>query len=181
MARKNRTLPFVVKPRLAPIEEEIGSELSGTIKIERRGYLSVAEKAWVQVYEAGDDSQGALYRLAVEIGSDLSMEPGEVFKLISTQEGNQDPRITPYASRLLSAIQEVNASQERRKYVMATCLIHSRIDPKWELEDTMDLHPDILNGLADLFADEEVKSIQALEAAYEEKPEETEKVELGKD
>jgi hypothetical protein len=31
-------LPFVVEPRLKPIIEEIGSEESGKIQIERRGY-----------------------------------------------------------------------------------------------------------------------------------------------
>lgn len=182
MARKNRVLPFVVQPRLKPINETIGSDLSGTIVIERRGYLSVAEKAWIQAFEFNDDSQNALYRLATEIGSDLSMSPTDAFRMITSGEASSDERLAPYTVRLLECVQAVGAAQERKKYVMATCLINSRIDPKWEVEDTMGLHPDILDGLAELFEEEENQSVRALEAAYEkEDEEEKESVELGKD
>jgi len=182
MSRKNRTLPFVVQPRLSPIIESIGSEFSGTIEIERRGYLCVAEKAWIQAFDSGDESQGILFRLAANIGNDLSMDPNEVFKMI-TSSGAQDPRLTPYAADLLSAIQAVNAAQERKKFVMATCLITNRIDPKWQVEDTMTLHPDILDGLAQLFVEEETKSLEAFQESEKEESEENEgqKSELGKD
>lgn len=164
MARKNRSLPFVVKPKLAPIVETIGNEFSGTIEVERRGYLSVAEKAWTQVFDQEDDSQSTLFSLAVKIGNDLSIDPTEVFRLITDTNAN-DPRLEPYSGELLMAIQGVNAAQERRKFAMATCLIASRIDQKWEIEDTMSLHPDIVEGLAVLFEQEEAKSIDALVAA----------------
>lgn len=180
MARKTRTLPFVVQPRLKPVIETIGTKESGTIQIERRGFLSVAEKAWAQAFESEDSSQAALFRVAAQIGSDLSIDPSEVFNMI-TSTGGQDPRLAPYSADLLSAIQAVNAAQERKKFVMATCLISSRVDPKWEVEDTMTLHPDILDGLAELFVEEESKSVEALQAAQEgEGSGEEEKPELGK-
>ena len=40
-------LPFVVEPRLKPVLETIGSEDSGKIQVERRGYLTAGEKAFV--------------------------------------------------------------------------------------------------------------------------------------
>ena len=39
-------LPFVVEPRLKPVTELVGTEDSGKIEIERRGFLSAGEKAF---------------------------------------------------------------------------------------------------------------------------------------
>lgn len=182
MARKTRTLPFVVQPRLAPVIETIGNEYSGTIQIERRGYLSVAEKAWTQAFDQSDDSQARLFSVAAKIGSKLSMDPREVFELIQTT-GGQDSRLAEFSGELMDAIQSVNSSQERKGFVMATCLIQSRIDPKWEVEDTMGLHPDIVKDLSTLFEEEEAKSIDALLAAEANKKEDSpsDAPALGKD
>lgn len=183
MARKVRSLPFVVQPRLAPVVEVIGNEFSGTIEIERRGYLTVSEKAWIQAFDQADDSQAKLFSVAAKIGSELSMDPREVFELIQ-KTGGQDARLANFSGELMDAIQSVNASQERKGFVMATCLIQSRIDPKWEVEDTMSLHPDIVEGLSGLFQEEEAKSIDSLLAAevkdQEGKPP-SDAPELGKD
>lgn len=184
MSRKIRTLPFVVQPRLAPVLETIGNEYSGEIQIERRGYLSVSEKAWIQAYEENDDSQSQLFSVAARIGSDLSMDPREVFELIQASSG-QDPKLAPYSGELLDVIRRVNSSEERKNFVMATCMINSRIDPKWQVEDTMGLHPDLVEGLAALFRDEESKSIKALLAAEKKKEDDEgprpDAPELGKD
>ena len=40
-------LPFVVAPRANSRIEVLGSEISGKIEIERKGYLSVGEKAFM--------------------------------------------------------------------------------------------------------------------------------------
>ena len=53
---KKKGLPFVVQPRLAPVIEQVGNEESGIFEIERRGYLTVAEKAMVQQATQGDES-----------------------------------------------------------------------------------------------------------------------------
>lgn len=183
MSRKIRTLPFVVQPRLSPIVETIGNEYSGEIQIERRGYLSVAEKAWLQAYDASDNSQSYLFSVAAKIGSELSMDPREVFSLIQST-GGQDAKLAPFSGELLDAIRRVNAAEERKSFVMATCLINSRIDSKWDVEDTITLHPDIVEGLYKLFVDEENKSIEALIAAEEKEKEDgvdKDAPELGKD
>lgn len=182
MSRKTRTLPFVVQPRLAPVVETIGNEYSGEIEIERRGYLSVAEKAWIQAFDDTDDSQGQLFAVAAHIGSELSMDPREVFELIQVSNG-QDSRLAPYSGELLEVIKKVNFSEERKAFVMATCMINSRVDPKWQVEDTMTLHPDLVEGLSALYKDEERKSIDALIAAEKKEDDDSpsDAPELGKD
>ena len=54
-------IPFVVQPNLKPVKEQVGTETSGKIEIERRGYVTVSEKAFVQAATEGDDSQGRLF------------------------------------------------------------------------------------------------------------------------
>lgn len=181
MARKSRTLPFVVQPRLAPITEIIGDEYTGQFEIERRGFLSVAEKAWMQSFDETNDAQASLFSLATRIGSELSMDPRSVFQLIVDSQG-QDAKLAPYSMELMEAIRTVGANEERRKFVMASCLISLRVDPKWQIEDTMSLHPDLVDALAAFYIEEEAKTIDALVAATEtENPGgEEEKPELGK-
>ena len=179
--KKERTLPFVVQPRLKPIIEQVGSEESGQIEIERRGYLSVAEKSWVQALEAQDDTQGRLHRLAIKIAAELGMEPADALDLVAKSE-LRDPRLAEYHEELMETMQAMQQFGERRKIAGATCLIVNRVDPSWEVEDSLKLHVDIIDGLYVLYLEEEARSIEALEAALEkETGERTKEDGLGKD
>ena len=71
---KKKGLPFVVQPRLQPIVEQVGTEESGIIEIERRGYLSVAEKAIAQQAVGGDDSVRKMYVLGGRIARDAGVQ-----------------------------------------------------------------------------------------------------------
>tara|TARA_Y100000004_G_scaffold197209_1_gene270408 strand:- start:1163 stop:1714 length:552 start_codon:yes stop_codon:yes gene_type:complete len=174
--KKGRTLPFVVQPRLKPILERIGSEESGQIEIERRGFLSVAEKAWVQALEAEDDTQGRLHRLAIKIAAELDMDPKDALDLVASSE-MRDERLDAYREELLATMQAMQQFGERRKIAAVTCLLINRLDPSWELEDSMDLHVDIIEGIYALYLEEEARSVAALEAALVE--ETGEKVKKG--
>ena len=55
--------------------------------------------------------------------------------------------------------------QEKLTIIQATALLICRIDSEWTVEETMELHPDILSGLAALYVDEDNQSVEALEAA----------------
>ena len=178
--KKDRTLPFVVQPRLKPIVELVGTEESGQVEIERRGYLSVAEKSWVQAIEADDDTQGRLHRLAIKIGAELDMEPREALDLVSSSQLT-DPRLGAYHEELMDTMRAMTQFGERRKLAGATCLLINRIDPSWEIEDTLKLHVDIVDGLYALYIEEEARSLDALEAALEkETGERVQEPELGK-
>jgi len=179
--KKQRTLPFVVQPRLKPIIERVGSEESGQIEIERRGYLSVAEKAWTQALEAEDTTQGRLHRLALKIAAELDMEPKEALDLVASSQ-LQDPRLAEYHEELMETMAAMQQFAERRKLVAATCLLVNRVDPTWEVDDTMRLHLDLLDGLHLLYIEEEARSVEALEAAIREETGENPKgPSMGKD
>lgn len=179
--KKERTLPFVVQPRLKPILELIGSEESGQIEVERRGYLSVAEKAWTQAIEAEDDTQGRLHRLAIKIAAELDMEPQEALGLVANSK-MEDPRLANYHEELLETLDAMAQFSERRKLAGATCLLVNRVDPGWDIEDTFKLHIDIIDGLYQLYIEEESRSLEALEAAVEkETGERSQGAELGKE
>ena len=57
---------------------------------------------------------------------------------------------------------------DRLTIIQSTALLICRIDPEWTVEQTMELHPDILADLSRLFIDEDNKSVDALELAQEE-------------
>ena len=178
VARKPRQLPFVVKPRLAPLKEVIGSDESGKIEIERRGYLSVAEKSFVQGAEASDETSQMIQGLAIRIGGDLSIDPKEVLTRISS--GQIHGEMAPYSDEIMVAVSRIAAFADRRKIVVATCMMMSRVDPKWEVEDTMAMHPDLLNSLELFYNEEELQTLDALEAATIEGKTKMEEPELGK-
>lgn len=179
--KKQRTLPFVVQPRLKPIIELIGTEESGQIEIERRGYLSVAEKGWTQALEAEDTTQGRLHRLAIKIAAELGMEPKEALDLVASSQ-LQDPRLAEYHEELMETMAAMQQFAERRKLVAATCLLVNRVDPSWEVDDTIALHIDLIDGLYMLYVEEEARSIEALESALKQETGETpEGPKLGKD
>lgn len=167
MARKSKGLPFVVQPRLQPIVDRIGTETSGVIEIERRGYLSVAEKAIVQGVSVGDGSVRQMFALAGRIGRETNRQQSEVAQdLMSTP---QPDYLIPYQEEIGECIMTMLEFQERTSVVQATALLVCRVDQSWTIEQTMELHPDLIEALARLYIDEDNKSIDLLEAAAETK------------
>ena len=164
MARK-KGLPFVVQPRLKPIKEQIGTEESGIIEIERKGYLTVAEKAIVQGASTGDASLRQMYSLAGRIAREVGRQQGEV-----AQDVIKSPLpeyLEPWNEEIAECLMSMVEFQERSSIIQATALIMCRIDTSWTIEQTMDLHPDLLTELALLYVDEDNKSLDALEKGSE--------------
>ena len=166
MARKKKGLPFVVQPRLQPIVEQVGTEESGIIEIERRGYLSVAEKAIVQQATQGDDSVRKMYALGGRIARETGKQQMEVMQALMRPE--RPEYMEPFEDEILENMIEMMAFQERVDIVQATALLICRIDEKWSVEQSMDLHPDLIKELSMLYVEEEKRSTEALEAAVAE-------------
>ena len=165
MARKKKGLPFVVQPRLKPIIEQVGTEESGIIEIERRGYLTVAEKAITQGGLSTDTSIRKMYSLAGSIARETGRPQGDVAQDLINQE--RPEYLSPWNDEIAECIMEMIAYQERAAIVQATALLMSRVDTTWTVDQTMELHPDLLAGLAELYSDEENKTIEALVDAAE--------------
>lgn len=165
MAKK---LPFVVTPRLTPVKTRIGTEDSGIFEIERRGYLTVAEKQFAQQASAGDEAPGGLMQLVVRIAQECGKPVAQVFEDMSTIEEN-DSYLRAYQGELVARSEELQHFQNKMRIITATSLMISRHDPEWTVADTMALHPDIVDGLNVLFDEEDKKCIEELEAQQAEK------------
>jgi hypothetical protein len=173
MARKKKSLPFVVQPRLAPIIEQIGNEDSGILEIERRGYLNVAEKALVQYGMEDETSIRDLYALAGRIARETGKTQVVVIEAMSTQP--MPDFLTKWEAEIAAVLMQMMSYNEKNSIVRATALIISRIDSTWTADQTLDLHPDIVAGLAELYNDEDKKSVDALEEKQTNTPEDVEK------
>lgn len=165
-------LPFVVQPRLRPIVETVGTEDSGKIEIERRGYLTVAEKSMCQGMLEDTRGLSEVQAVARKIANGLKIEFAEALeitgKLIQGQQVEQD--VECYLDDLNAAAMAMLESVEKQNLARALTLIISRVDPEFGVEDMTDLHPDLVEALAGLYVEEEMKSVEALEAAAEKRP-----------
>jgi hypothetical protein len=162
MAKKKVALPFVVAPRREPIAELVGTEESGQFKIERRGYLTVAEKSFIQQASASDETIGRLNRLAGRIAREKGVQPQEVVNELSSGDFSSS-LLEGYESEIDDIVTVMATFEQRRKIVAASCLLYFRISQDWSIEDTLDLHPDLIEALYLLFCDEDVKSVEAFE------------------
>ncbi len=167
MAKKKVTLPFVVAPRREPITETIGTEESGQIEIQRKGYLTVAEKSFIQQASASDETVGRLNRLAGRIAREKGVQQKEVIDQLSVGNFSSE-LLAGYETEIDEIVTVMSTFEHRRKIVAASCLLYFRIDQDWSIEDTLELHPDLVDGLYLLFAEEDAKSTEAFDKVEQE-------------
>lgn len=167
-------LPFVVQPKRQPILEKIGSEDSGQIEVERRGYLTSGEKAFVQQVQQFDNGTTEIVtvsrRVARQHGIGMDRAYNLVLAIISgTDISDQQEEALirkieeEFAEDLTNVVKGLAAGQVREDMVMAACLLKYRVDPDFETGDVAKVHPDIITGLAALYRDEERRSVVAFE------------------
>ena len=159
MARKKKGLPFVVQPRLEPIIERVGSEESGIIEIERKGYLTVAEKTIVDQATSDMSDQGELLAAVKQIAKAEGKTVSEVFDLLQGDEAAS--LLETHAEQIAAASSSARSQQNKLEIIAATALIMCRIDAAWGVDQSMELHPDLLDGLFKLYQDEDARSLDA--------------------
>lgn len=160
-------LPFLVEPRLKPVKEILGSDESGKIEIERRGFLTVAEKSFVQSAMVGDNAVTELHGLAQRIARKSGEDAQVVFKMLIGQADDTEDILEPYEAEIANALTNLLAYQEKSKLVIAACMLINRVNQEITIEDVMELHPDLTDALAALYDEEDRKCIDALVAASE--------------
>jgi hypothetical protein len=171
------TLPFVVQPRRQPILERVGSEESGQIEIERRGYLTAGEKSFVQQVQQFDNGTTEIVkvsrRVARKHGLGMDKAYNLVLGIISNSSTKEDDDLVgeieeEFAEDLANVIKSLSVSQVREELVMAACLLRYRVNPDYEIADISTVHPDLINGLAKLYREEEARSIEAFKTKEDE-------------
>lgn len=161
-------LPFVVEPRLKPIVELLGSDESGKIELERRGYLSAGERAFVGSSMASDDTASIIIGIVRKIAKEHKLDMQECYTLVTdiltkgAAEGLELEVAEQYRDELNEVTRLMLAQEQRREFVQAYCMLLYRVDANLTVEDAMELHPDLLRALAGLYTDEERKSVERL-------------------
>lgn len=173
------SLPFVVQPRRKPIIEQIGTEESGIIEIERRGYLTTGEKAFVQQVQQFDNGTTEIVTtsrlVARKYGLGMDKAYSLVLLVISGVDVSKDEKISDEDKKLITEIEQefaeeitnvvkgLASGQVREDLVMAVCMLKYRVNENFDLSDINSVHPDIIEGLAALYRDEERRSVEAFE------------------
>lgn len=159
-------LPFVVQPKREAIEELIGTEESGIISIKRMGYLTTGEKSFVQQAISGDDGTLRIIGLArkVSIDEGVSLDEGyskvvSIISGISNDDDNSKRIESKYLSDFTELLNALSVLQSKEKLIYALCLLRYRVNSEISVDDVMGLHSDIIDGLAELYREEESNSI----------------------
>ncbi len=182
-------LPFVVQPRRKPITELVGTEDSGQIEVERRGYLTTGEKGFVQQVQQYEDGTGEIITISRRISNRYKIPLDKAYSTVmSIVSGNSkyrqctDEQLAEieqdFTDELTSVVKGMAVAQSREELVMAACMLKYRVDPDFELSQMAEIHPDIISGLANLYRDEEAKVLEAFtKQDEEEKPLSVEEIE----
>ena len=158
-----KELPFVVKPKAAFRDVEIGTEESGIIKIQKRGYLTVAEKSFVDGVTQGSDGMTDIVTLAKKAARKHKKTVEEMFTVVmDVISGSIKTKLhsevdDEFGDELSSVTLALSESVQRRALAAATILLQSRVDNEWEIQDTVNLHPDLLDKLLEFYNEEEAR------------------------
>lgn len=161
-------LPFVVQPRLKPILERIGTEDSGVIEIERRGYLTGAEKTFVQQIQQQDGGTLQLVAISRRVSKDKKIALDKAYSIVvgiltGEATGKLAAEIeSDYAEDIQRAVNSIAASRTKEDLVHAACLLIHRVDSDISMSEVVALHPDLIAALSVLYREEEAKSIERL-------------------
>lgn len=154
-------LPFVVQPKKNTEIVRLGNEEIGIIEIERKGYLSVAEKAFVDNVTQGSDGVSQIVFLANKLSKQHKTTPEKAYIAITeVMQGKVEGRLNEIIANecgedLAAITSRMTESIQRRAIAAATVLIQTRINHEWTFEDTLTLDPELLNQFVELYDREE--------------------------
>ena len=179
-----KTLPFVVKPKRRVLIAQIGNDDIGVLEIERRGYLNVSEKTFVDSIMQGSDAIGGIVALSNRISNKNGKPLDLVYNAVMAAiQGDMTNELVPqiqeeYSNEIGQLLQSMVDSVQKRGLAAATILIQSRIDPEWSVDDTLKQDPLLISEFAK-FYDEEDAGYMPDEESKEEKSEGVQDI-LGK-
>ena len=167
-------LPFLVEPRLKPRIEVVGTEESGQIEIERKGFLTASEKAFVQAQANEDDTTQEVVRMTRKLGNEYKVDMQTAYEaLTEAMQGQTESELAKkifdeYQVEISELLARMAALTDRKVLLQALCMLLYRVDSEISAEDVMEAHPDLLQALSDLFVDEENRSVERLKELVKE-------------
>lgn len=154
-----RSLPFIVQPKNKISKVRVGTKLSGEIEIEKRGYITVGEKAMVDQAMKDANATAGLRSLVSRIAEAENKEYRDVFNDLTAAESPE--YLDFWVGEITESFRAIALEDVRRGMFQATSLLISRVDPDWTMEDTMQQHPDLVKALAEFYVKEDAPIIEA--------------------
>ena len=148
-----RKLPFVLQPSFTPEEVVVGTEESGQIEIERRGYITVGEKSLTQQALSGFVARSRFYALLAAIAEMEDKSPDEVYEDFASSS-NPD-YLDDWQGDLAKCVSDLSVETIKRRTIYATAILISRVDPEWTVDDTMQLNSSLVEAIADFYEKED--------------------------
>ena len=159
-------LPFVVAPRVNSRIETLGSDVSGKIEIERKGFLTVGEKSFMANVNAQDDVLKIVMRISRAVGSKFELGQQDAYQqvvlAVSEPEKCEYPIADEFADEIAELATTMMANEQKKMLMAAYCMLLYRVNDEIEMTDVIDLHEDLVDALSGLFRDEEMKSLERL-------------------
>jgi len=155
------SLPFVVHPRIVTEKVTIGNDQIGILEVTRKGYLTVAEKAFVDSVMQGSDGISQIVFLANKISKELRTTPEKAYMAITdVMQGKDEGKLNEavaneYAEEIANITSKMSESLQRRAIAATTILIQTRVKSDWTIEDTLKLDPEFLNQFVALYERED--------------------------
>lgn len=177
--------PFVVEPRARAIVERIGSDEAGYIEVKRQGFLSVGERSAYQQITSSDNSTAMVLSATRKASGLLALDMEAAYQAVS------DALTAKYETKAAKDVAEQMAedladitnslifAESNQRLVKAFVMCAMRIDDTFQFEDINEMHPDLIEGLANLFDDEFSKSTERLVKAMKDEEEEGAEVQIS--
>ena len=83
-------LPFVVQPVRKTVVERIGTEETGILEVERKGYLTTGEMAFVQQQASTDDSTEKLLALVQKVALKFKIDTQKAYEYTTAAATGRD-------------------------------------------------------------------------------------------
>ena len=161
-------LPFVVQPRIESVKEIIGTEESGKIEIERKGYLTAGEKAFAQKGLGEDQLSAQVMGLSRRVSKRFSIDLQEAFELVSESVTSGSSHKLAgkveeeFKQDLFDLVQLLIENESKKEIIQASCMALYRIGGDITIDDVVNLHPDLRAALVALYRDEEARSVDRI-------------------
>ena len=159
-------LPFVVAPRLNSRIETLGSDISGKIEIERKGFLSVGEKSFMANVNTQDDVLKLVMKVSRAVASEYSLGQQDAYQqvvlAVTEPEKCSHPVYDKFADEIAELATLMMSSEQKKQLMAAYCMLLYRVSEEIAMDDVISLHEDLVDALADLYRDEENKSLERL-------------------
>lgn len=159
-------LPFVVAPKVNSRIETLGSEISGKIEVERKGFLTVGEKSFMANVNSQDTVLQSVMKLSRSVSTHYKLGQQDAYQqvvfAVTEPEKCSHPVYDEFGDEIAELASLMMSMEQKKQLMMAFCMLLYRVNSDITMDDIIGLHEDLIEALVQLFMDEEAKSLERL-------------------